>query len=489
VVEILRQYWQWCCRELGALLREARSWPAVLLIVGTALTAVPTAILLTPGQEVVTLGQHITVKARPPSLSLSGPAQIVQIGNTSLDVPPLRVYGPVRPRLEMGPAVRSDEVAQSLNPRTSEHAQSAAARTIGGGWLRWCAWGYLVVVAVTLGLAAAASCLRLVRHHSRPRIIRMVVVSFATTSLFWAGSCAATVAGAAGLQQVKTFADLVGQYHLSPTPVGPKLFGYQGAVIGDSRAVRVGGPPVPEPSQDDKDCNRSSDSLATEIGLALPGRVLNLACPSASIRVGVMGSQERSGRDLPPQVAILKQVQDLKFVVVMVGPNDLWWSDFIRYCYGADICNDNLMKGNFEYRLTAFDRDYGDLLQEFADLPSHPQVIVMASYDVFAPDAGNRGAECPDIRAPAGAKRLTKEKIDFLSSLNAELNGVLAGGAKKYGFDVAVPRVTRLCETSPDGLGPDLQSIHEPHAFHPTAVGTVRMATAVVRLLRTEQPD
>jgi hypothetical protein len=316
----------------------------------------------------------------------------------------------------------------------------------------------------------------------------MVVVSFTTTSLLWAASCAATVAGAAGLREVKTFADLVGQYHLSPTPVGPKLFGYQGAVIGDSRAVRVGGPPVADPSPDDRDCNRSSDSLAAEVGLALPARVVNLACPSASIRLGLMSSQERSGRALPPQVAILKQVQDLEFVVVMVGPNDLWWSDFIRYCYGADICNDNLMKGNFEYRLTAFDRDYGDLLQELADLPSHPQVIVMASYDVFGPNAGNSEVDCPDIEAPAGAKRLTPEKISFLTSLNAELNDVLETGAEKYEFDVAVPRITRLCETSPDGLGPDLQSIHEPNAFHPTAVGTVRMAAAVVRLIRPEQP-
>src|SRR6266550_521281 len=317
-----RRRWRWrrLSAALRAVLREARSWPAVLLAAGTALAAIPLAILLTPGQEVATLGQHITVKARPPSLSVAGPAQIVQIGNTSLDIPRLKVWGPVRPRLEMGPAVRSEEAAQSLNPTTSQQAQSAAARTIGGGWLRWCAWGYLVVLGVTLGLAALASCVRLIRHDDRQRIIRMVIVSFATTSLLWAGSCAATVAGAAGLREVKSFADLVGQYHLSPTAVGPKLYGYQGAVIGDSRAARVGGPPVAAGTPDDTDCERSADSLAAEIGLSLPAQVLNLACPSATIRSGVMGSQRRGDRELPPQVAILKQVQDIKFVVVVVGP-------------------------------------------------------------------------------------------------------------------------------------------------------------------------
>jgi hypothetical protein len=476
-------------RELRALLREVRSWPTALLVVCTALTAIPVALLLTPGQEVVTLGQHITVKARPPSLSISGPAQIVQIGNTSLDVPRLRVYGPVRPRLEMGPAVRTEEAAQSLNPSTSAHAQSAAARTIGEGWLRWCAWGYLVVVGVTAGLAAIASCIRLLRHQDRQRIVRMVAVSFVTTSVLWAGSCAATLAGASGLRQVRSFADLVGQYHLSPTPVGPKLYGYAGAVIGDSRAVRVGGPPVARPSRDDRDCDRSADSLAAEIGLGLPGQVLNLACPSATIRAGLMGPQQRGRRQLPPQVAILKQAQNIRFVVVVVGPNDLWWSDFIRYCYGADVCNDNFVKGNFEYRLTQFDRDYGDLLQELADLPSHPQVIVMGSYDVFDPTAANPKVDCPDVKGPAGARGLTAEKIGFLNSLNQELNGVLASGAEKYHFDLAEPHVTRLCETSPDGLGPDLQGIHEPNAFHPTAMGVVRLAASVIRLVQAAEPN
>jgi hypothetical protein len=484
-----RRRWRRLAGGVRALLREARSGPTLLLVLVTAVTAIPIAVLLTPGQEVVTLGQHITVKARPPNLSLSGPAQVVQIGNTSLDVPKLTVYGPVRPRLEMGPAVRSEEAAAALNPGTSQGATSAAARTIGGGWVRWCAWGYLVLLGVTLGLAAVGSCIRLLRHASRPRIARMVVVTFGVVSVLWAGSCAATAVGAAGLRQVNSFADLVGQYHLSPSPAGPKLFGYTGAVIGDSRAVRVGGPSVPEPTQTDHDCNRSSDSLAAEIGLQLSGQVLNLSCPSATIRAGLMGPQQRSGRALPPQVGVLKQVQQLKFVVVVIGPNDLWWSDLIKYCYGVDVCNDNFIKGNYEYRLTQFDRDYGDLLQELNDLPDHPQIIVMSSYDALDPSAAAPGTDCPDARGPAGAKGLSPAKISFLTSLNGELNSILAAGATTYGFSLAEPRLTKLCQVSPDGLGPDLQGLHDQNAFHPTALGEVRMAAAVLRLLKQAPPS
>jgi hypothetical protein len=173
----------------------------------------------------------------------------------------------------------------------------------------------------------------------------------------------------------------------------------------------------------------------------------------------------------------------------VIGPNDLWWSDFIRYCYGADVCNDNFVKGNFEYRLTQFDRDYGDLLQELDDLPSHPQVVVMGSYDVFGPAAVDPHTDCPDVKGPPGAKGLTAEKINFLTSLNNELNSVLASGAKKYDFDVAQPKLSKLCETSPDGLGPDLQGVHDPNAFHPTAMGVVRLAGSVIRLLRPAEPN
>ena len=481
-----RSAWRSVRRELRALGREARSWPTVVLVLCSAVAAISLAIVLTPAQDVVTLGQHIAVKARPPSLSLAGPAQIVQVGNTSLDVPRLRVYGPVRPRLEMGPAVRSEDAVRFLNPQTTGQASSAAARTIGGGFARWCAWGFLVALGVAIGLAAGAAYVRLLRGRTWQRITRMAVISVATTSLLWVAACGATVAGASGLRQVTSFADLVGQYHLSPTPVGPKLYGFDGVVLGDSRAVRVGGPPLPEPSQDDRDCGRSTDSLAAEIGLGLPGRVLNLACPSATIRSGLLGPQPRSGRQLAPQVAILKQVQDVDFVVVVVGPNDLWWSDLIAYCYGVPVCNDNFIRGNYDYRLAQFDRDYGELLRELDDLPSHPQVIVVGSYDVLDPAAGEPAARCPDARGPAAARGLTPEKIRFLGSLNGELNAVLRAGASKYDFDVAEPRLAKLCQPAVDGLGPDLLGIDDPNPFHPTALGVVRMAGSVLRLI---EPD
>ncbi|MGH8916987.1 MAG: GDSL-type esterase/lipase family protein, partial [Actinomycetes bacterium] len=60
---------------------------------------------------------------------------------------------------------------------------------------------------------------------------------------------------------------------------------------------------------------------------------------------------------------------------------------------------------------------------------------------------------------------------------------VLAAGAEKYGFAVARPGLGPLCGHSGDGLGPDIQGLADPFPFHPTGVGSLRMASSVVRLI------
>src|SRR6266496_4528550 len=69
--------WRWLRREARALLREARSWPSLLVAVGTAVVALPLAILLTPGQEVATLGQHITVRSEEHTSELQSRRDLV----------------------------------------------------------------------------------------------------------------------------------------------------------------------------------------------------------------------------------------------------------------------------------------------------------------------------------------------------------------------------------------------------------------------------
>src|SRR6185369_6853672 len=240
---------------------------------------------------------------------------------------------------------------------------------------------------------------------------------------------------------------------------------YQAVVLGDSRVALVGSPRVANPTQEDKDCERSSDSLATIIARSNRDRnwnVLNLACSGASLQAGLLGPQARGGRLLPPQVSILKQVEDVKLVVVAVGPNDFWWADTLKLCYSQAVCNDLLTTAQYQSLRDQFIWDYNDLLGELRDLPSHPQVIITLSYDVF-----DLGAKCADAKDIYG-NMLGDDKISLFLSRNADLNTVLSNGAEEYGFDVAKPHLTKLCQTSPDGMGPQIQGLKDPQPFHPT---------------------
>jgi hypothetical protein len=461
---------------------------------------IPVTVALTPAQDLVAFGQHITVGARPPDLSVAGPARLVQVGNTALDIDRMHVYGPLRPELTMGPVQRNAAAAAVFDPVQGPKARDEAVAEVTRGFVTWYVLGGLVLIAFTLAAAAGAAGIRtlvVLRRQSRSAADfggrghaplheifsycvraarRMTAIALVTAVLAWLVSGALAVGGSLqGLRGVTSLAQLVGAYHLTPDPVGPPITGYDGAVIGDSRAVRVGGPPVPDGSPDDVACERSTDSLAAEIGHLLPARVLNLACPSATITSGLRGPQDRGGRSVPPQVGVLKQVQGLRFVVVVIGPNDVGWTDFLRYCYGVPDCSDRLTQGEFDYRLAAFDRVYGDLLIDLNDLPGRPQVIVMTSYGAFPPDA-----DCADTRSE-GYPGLDPAKIELLNGRNEQLNDVLVAGAQKYGFAVAHPELHLLCEKGTDGLGPDLQGMADPFPFHPTGIGSLRMASSVVR--------
>jgi lysophospholipase L1-like esterase len=483
----------------SAVLRELQSWATWLLVALCVLVGIPAVIVFTPDQQISVAGQHLSIGARTPSLSLSGPAQLVQIGNTELDITPLDIFGPLRPRLTLGPVQRNAGAAAAIDPATSKQANADALGTVIGAFVWWYVWATILLVLFTLAATAAAGYLRILvtlRRHSREqhrmltvaeiwhqsaRQIRgMSIVAVVLVLAVWVGAGLFAYRGTvAGLHNVRSVENLVGTYYVAPSPEGPPVQGYTGAVIGDSRASRVGGPLVADATPDDKACGRSSDSLANEVGRLLDQRVLNLACPSASIPFGLRAPQEQNGRLLPAQVGVLKQMQGLRFVVVMIGPNDLAWTDFLKYCYSVDNCQDRLTEGEFTYRLAALDRDYGNLLQDLNDLPGKPQIIVVTSYDVFKPDAS-----CDDAQGPPEARGLNPQNIQLLLRRNAQLNDVLANGAGKYTFDVARPALTTLCEASHDQLGPDLQGLTEPYPFHPTGIGMIRIASSVARVVK-----
>ena len=125
----------------------------------------------------------------------------------------------------------------------------------------------------------------------------MTAIAVAASALAWvvAGGLAYT-GTVRGLQQVGSLTDLVGSSSVSPEPAGPAVTGFTGAVIGDSRAVRVGGPPVAEPGTRGRRLRPQHRLAGRRVGNLLAGAGLNLACPSATTAAGLLGPQERGGR-------------------------------------------------------------------------------------------------------------------------------------------------------------------------------------------------
>jgi hypothetical protein len=92
--------------------RELASWPTLVLVLVCVLVALPLTIMFTPDQRVTVAGQDVYVGARRPSFSLSGPSQLVQVGNTELDIAPL-------PRSTRALAATSGRTRSAASPARS----------------------------------------------------------------------------------------------------------------------------------------------------------------------------------------------------------------------------------------------------------------------------------------------------------------------------------------------------------------------------------
>jgi lysophospholipase L1-like esterase len=487
-----------------ALLREARSLPTLALLGLIAVVGVPLVILLTPENHVEVFGQDVGVGARVPPLTLSGPAQIAQLGNAEFDLTTVQVWGPIRPRLSIGPLKRPADNGPVLGLHTVDGAGDAV-RDLGEGFVTWYLWGAAGIVLVALlgsGLMATARLLLALRRTRTGRyrpvhwddlagpIGRMTVV---------AGDRVGAAVGGRRGRRAARHPHRSGEGHLADRPgrggdghpVAGRARGHRvaGAVIGDSRAARIGGPPLRQDdgtvTSEDRACGRSTDSTAAELARLRGEDVLNLACAGAGVATGLRGPQLREGVTVDPQVGRLKQVRNLQWVVVAVGPNDLAWSDFLLYCYGLASCDDRLSDGEFESRLAGFARDVGALFTDLDTLPGRPRVVVTLSYDPFPP---RFDPTCADMRGPAGTPGLDQAKLDLLAERNRRLNDVLADGAARFGFGTAAPALAPLCDPDRDRMPPDIMGLATPDPFHPTAVGSLRIAAAAATALAGPRP-
>jgi lysophospholipase L1-like esterase len=486
----------WAGRALG-----------VVGILALGVLAMLVASALTPPVQVSVHGQDLRVGAVEPSLSglLSGPGVAELFGEGRIETVQ-QFDGPLRPRMvwqRFNPDAAAGAFIQTTAPDgrpTMGLDTAAVGEALARGWLAFLArllavagiaGALLYLVAVTVVGAVRGPRWRQQHagHSIRPVLgaaLAGVVVSLAAAGL--------TLASArAQLAEVSTLADLTGTAPLVTPPVatGPGRADIEVAVIGDSTAAGVGNAPIAEPTDADIACERSSDAYAQVLESATGWRVENLACASATIDQGLLGSQpDRRPVVPPPQVGVLKSITSLRAVVVSIGANDIGWSQFLAYCYRLSRCDDQAIHQLIESRLNTFRLQYAQLLQQLSALPSRPEVLVTGYYDPFG-----QAFDCRALRDPGGpavppigygfAARpggpdqptIVLRKVEPLRSILAQLNGILQQGAEAFGFTSVTPsfRGHELCSEQPW-----VQGLSDPYPFHPSAAGELAIAAALL---------
>ena len=478
------------------------------------LVAMVLALLVTPPVSVSAFGQTVQVGAVTPSLSLglSGPGQADLFGEGTLDTVQ-HFNGPIRPKIVWQRFNRNAAASQFLQStsangrRTVKTGSREVGSALAAGWSAYFRRLFLVAALVggalyLLGVGAVALLQgHAHQHRSRRHHLALlglsVVLSLAVTATFTALT---VVSAAHQLGKVTSLSDLVGTAKLAPVPitVGAKRTDVDVVVIGDSTAAGIGNTPLAKPSRTDRICHRSADSYADALGSLTGLSVLNLACSSATIAAGLLGPQQAGTATLPPQVGVLQSVTSASVVVVSIGANDVGWSDFLRYCYGLTRCDDQASESLFLSRLDSFRVQYTQLLQQLADLPGHPTVVVNEYYDPFGDSF-----DCPDLTDPKARSGAPKgygfaadpgadnqdekiaQKVDPLESELARMNEVIEQGAGAFGFTAVRPRFGghELCtdQSWVQGLG-------DKAPFHPNSAGELAIAAADLPYVRAATP-
>jgi lysophospholipase L1-like esterase len=449
----------------------ARRVLRVLLVVGTLLVvsaaSIALSLRLTPDQSVSALGQTVDVGAAPPSLSTSGPGQVVLFGqpvSTGVDF-----IGPVRPRLVLTDISINEQVTRLLTPGSQTETADALGNALANGWKRYFVWEIaFAALAALLLLGAIAGW----RRYGWKKTLVMVLGGLVFVEAVNVSAIMVTAFTAPGiLRGVRSLSELVGRTEQQPlaAAAGPPLRRFQAVVIGDSTAAGLGGPPIADASQDDVACQRSADAFAVVLARVNDWKVQNLACSGATIERGILGPQTEGGRTLPAQLAVAKRAEDARAIVVSVGANDMQWNAMIRLCAGSDTCDNRALTAYFQRSLDRFTQDYYDLLRQLVALPGRPRVLINQYYVPFDPEL--------DCLASAG---LTTAKIEVLLERLGALNAVLANGAHTLGYRTVQPDFGghELCTDQPY-----VQGLDESAPLHPNARGQLVIALADERAL------
>ena len=339
-----------------------RQWPTVALVAFCLLAGIrPRSRSPGPRRRGVRTGHHRwrAAGAAPPA----GPAQLVQVGNTALDLRPLTAGGRSRPQLTMGPVQRNAGAAAVFDADRGPAAATPPSPRSSTGVLDWYLWAGLGLLAFTLVAALAAVGIRslvVLRRVAHDGLAPPVDPGGAacgppggrpssrSPSRHWRGSAAARWPGAARCKACAGHLARPARRRLPPLPRTGRTTGHRLHRGGHRRlrAARLGGRPcrraAPPPAPTTPCAAAGTDSLAAEIATSCPPGP-QPACPDATVTAGLRGPQDIGEQQVPAQVGVLRQVQGLRSSSSR-SANDVGVDEFLRDCYGVPDCADALTR-------------------------------------------------------------------------------------------------------------------------------------------------
>jgi hypothetical protein len=443
----------------------------VLSIVGTlvvvAAASIAFALAVTPDQSVRALGQTVTVGTAPPTWSTSGPGEVVLFGRTLPTM--VDFIGPVRPRLELTDISINEQVAGLFGTASEASSATNLGEALVAGWRRYFVWEIAFVAFGAVVLLGAIAGWR--RFDLRTTAVTLLGGLLFVEAVNLSAIMVTAYTAPGTLRDVRSLSGLVGREEVRPVRAapGPPRPQVQAIVMGDSTAAGLGGPPLADPTADDRACERSSIAFAVTLARVNAWKVDNLGCSSATIRQGILGAQPKGGVRIPPQMAVAERAVDARVVIVSIGANDMDWSSSVYVCATSDACDSRAVTAYFQKQLDLFTRDYYELLRQLAALPGEPTIVINQYYVPFDPSL--------DCLAPSG---LTSAKLRVLLERLATINQVLASGAETFGYRTVQPdfRGHELCSDAPY-----VQGLGDPAPLHPNARGQLVIALADERAL------
>jgi lysophospholipase L1-like esterase len=239
--------------------------------------------------------------------------------------------------------------------------------------------------------------------------------------------------------------------------------------MGDSIAAGVG----LDTYSDSSACDRTNQSYPDLVAKSLNLKLDSLACSGATIRAGIIGSQDVNDLNVAPQLNALFKRPKPYLVTLTIGANDVNWTSFIQKCY-VGTCGTQQDTANVDSLLNQLSNNLQNTLSK---IKSHyvgdpPRVIVTGYHQVLP----TGGLTCSDTTG------ISQTEMTWARQQQSKLNSTINSVVNEFSYAKFASinfSGHELC-TSDSWV----QGISDSNPYHPTDAGQESFAKSVISTIR-----